>query len=72
MKKSAKQSLRAKTTDELGVESSALRMDMLKARLSTTLEGKRLSMRNRSQRRQIARIATILTEREIANKSKAN
>ena len=71
MKKSAKQGLRAKTIDELKTETVQLRSDMLKSRLSTTVEGKRLGVRHRAQRRQIARIATILRERELAAAAKA-
>lgn len=72
MKKSAKQALRAKTADELNAEAGQLAGDQLKARLSTTLEGKRLGIRTRGSRRQIARINTLLRERELAAKAKAN
>lgn len=72
MKKSAKQALRAKTTDELKAESLSIRDSMLKSRLSTTLEGKRLSVAYRASRRQIARIQTIERERELAAERKAN
>lgn len=72
MKKSAKQALRAKSPDELKAEIGQLNDDMLKGRLSTTLEGKRLSIRYRAQRRQIARIQTIQRERELAAQRKAH
>jgi len=73
VKKSVKQALRAKTPDELNDEAGRLQGDMLKARLSTTLEGKRLGIRTRASRRQIARINTLLRERELATaKAKAN
>lgn len=72
MKKSAKQALRAKTTDELKAEILQIADEQLKGRLSTTLEGKRLSIRYRAQRRQIARIQTIQRERELAAARKAN
>ncbi len=74
MKKSIKQALRAKTVDELQAEAGQLQGDMLKARLSTTLEGKRLGVRIRASRRHIARINTLLRERELAAapKAKAN
>lgn len=71
MKKSIKQALRAKTADELATEVGQLLGDQLKARLSTTLEGKRLGIRTRESRRQIARIQTILRERELADAKKA-
>jgi len=72
VKKSAKQALRAKSADDLQAEAGQLRDDMLKGRLSTSLEGKRLSVRYRAQRRQIARIQTIQRERELAAQRKAN
>jgi ribosomal protein L29 len=72
VKKSAKQALRAKNTDELKAESLQIRDGMLKSRLSTTLEGKRLSVSYRASRRQIARIMTIERERELAAERKAN
>lgn len=74
MKKSIKQALRAKTVEELQAEAGQLQGDMLKARLSTTLEGKRLGVRIRASRRHIARINTLLRERELAAapKAKAN
>ncbi|HAT11426.1 MAG TPA: 50S ribosomal protein L29 [Planctomycetes bacterium] len=72
MKKSVKQALRAKTADELKAEADVLQGDMLRARLSTTLEGKRLGIKTRGSRRQIARINTLLRERELAAAKKAN
>jgi len=74
VKKSVKQALRAKTPDELLAEAGQLQGDMLKARLSTTLEGKRLSVRTRASRRHIARINTLLRERQLsaAPNAKAN
>lgn len=71
MKKSLKQALRAKTNDELAAEAGQLLGDQLKARISTTLEGKRLGIRTRESRRQIARIQTIMRERELADAKKA-
>jgi len=73
VKKSLKQALRAKTHDELKAEAEQLAGDQLKARISTTLEGKRLGIRTRVSRRQIARINTLLREHELAAaKAKAN
>jgi ribosomal protein L29 len=74
VKKSIKQALRAKTAEEMQAEAGQLQGDMLKARLSTTLEGKRLGVRIRANRRHIARINTLLRERELASapKAKAN
>ena len=73
MKKTVKQALRAKKADELKAEADSLRADMLKSRLTSTLEGKRMSVRVRANRRQIARINTIIREQELAAaKAKAN
>lgn len=71
MKKSAKQELRAKSADDLKVEVGKLREGMLKARITGTLEGKRLGVKYRAERRQIARINTILRERELTQNASA-
>jgi ribosomal protein L29 len=72
MKKSNKQSMRAKSADDLRKDILGLRGDMLKSRMGSTLEGKRMAVRYRANRRQIARIETILRERELAqSKAKA-
>lgn len=71
MKKTIKQALRAKTSDDLAAEAGQLRGELLKARISTTMEGKRLGIRTRAHRRQIARIQTLLRERELADAKKA-
>jgi ribosomal protein L29 len=71
VKKSAKQELRAKPAEDLHKEIQKLNEDMLKSRVTGTLEGKRIGIRYRAARRQIARINTILRERELApNKAK--
>lgn len=73
MKRSQMQELRSKRDDELKAEVERLRTEMLKARIAATLEGKRLGMRTRANRRQVARILTILRERELAAaKAKGN
>ncbi|MCS6969958.1 MAG: 50S ribosomal protein L29 [Planctomycetota bacterium] len=66
MKRSLMQELRAKTDQQLREEVERLRSEMLKARIASALEGKRLGMRTRANRRQVARILTILRERELA------
>jgi ribosomal protein L29 len=72
MKKSNLQALRAKSADDLRKDISGLRDDMLKSRMGAALEGKRMAVRYRANRRQIARIETILRERELAqSKAKA-
>lgn len=73
MKKSQLQELRSKSDEELKAEIERLRGEMLKARFAAALEGKRLGMRTRANRRQVARLLTILRERELAAaKAKGN
>ena len=64
MKKSAKTDLRAKSADDLKAQSLELRDTLLKARFATALEGKAKSLQDRNARRQIARIETLLTEKQ--------
>lgn len=68
MKKSAKTALRQKTAADLAKEAQAIREGMLKARVATRTEGKGLSMSYRKERRQLARIETILREKAVAAK----
>jgi ribosomal protein L29 len=63
MKKSEKNSLREKTPDELRGMVAELRDSMLKGRFSVALEGKTMGVKYRAQRRQIARISTILSQK---------
>ncbi len=66
MKKSAKTDLRAKSADDLNTEATGLRETLLKARFATALECKAKSVQYRNARRQIARIETILVEKQTA------
>lgn len=68
MKKSAKTELRQQNAADLKKQVQAIREGMLKSRLATRTEGKPLVMTYRSQRRQLARIETILREKAIAAK----
>ncbi|MBA3708163.1 MAG: 50S ribosomal protein L29 [Planctomycetes bacterium] len=63
MKKSEKNSLREKTPDELRGLVAELRDSMLKGRFAVALEGKTMGVKYRAQRRQIARISTILSQK---------
>ncbi len=66
MKRTAKNDLRAKSADDLTSMAKELREQLLKSRFSSTLEGKRLGLQYRNGRRQIARIATLLTQKAKA------
>jgi ribosomal protein L29 len=63
MKKTAKTELRAKSPEDLKAQAEALRTEMLKARLAGSVEGKQLGVKYRANRRQIARLETILREK---------
>ncbi|MBA2482380.1 MAG: 50S ribosomal protein L29 [Planctomycetes bacterium] len=63
MKKSEKNTLREKTPEELQGMVAELRDSMLKGRFSVALEGKTMGVKYRAQRRQIARISTILSQK---------
>lgn len=66
MKKSAKADLRSKSAVELNVQAKELRETLLKARFATALEGKAKTIQYRNARRQIARIETLLVEKQSA------
>ncbi len=66
MKKNAKADLRAKSVDELKKEIVELRGTMLKARFAQSLEGKAMGVKYRNLRRQIARLNTIITQKQKA------
>ena len=67
MKKSDKNSLRGKTVDALKADAAAIRDALLKARLGAATKGNaRLGMSYRAQRRQLARLETIITEKAAA------
>jgi ribosomal protein L29 len=68
MKKSVKNELRQKSAADLAKQAQAIREGMLKARVATRTEGKGLAMSYRKERRQVARIETILREKAAAAK----
>ncbi len=71
MKKSAKADLRSKGAVELNAQAKELRETLLKARFATALEGKAKTIQYRNARRQIARIETLLVEKQSAAQQKA-
>lgn len=74
MKKNAKQALRDKTADELNKLAGEARGEMLKMRISKSVEGKAIGVKYRSLRRSIARYETLMTEKaeKVAAGSVAN
>lgn len=66
MKKTAKAELRAKTADDLQVLAKAARDTLMKGRFAKSAEGKAITMQQRVQRRQIARLETMIAEKKSA------
>jgi ribosomal protein L29 len=66
MKKTAKNELRAKGADELVQQVTELRNGQLRTRLTAGTEGKAKGMGYRAARRQIARLQTLITEKQKA------
>jgi ribosomal protein L29 len=70
MKRTAKAELRAKPADELAKQADELRAQLLKDRIAGAVEGKPQAGRKRDNRRQIARLMTIISEQKRAEKKK--
>jgi ribosomal protein L29 len=68
MKKSAKAELRAKSAEDLATLAKTARDTLMKARFSKSVEGKTITIQQREQRRQVARLETMLGEKKIAEK----
>jgi ribosomal protein L29 len=68
MKKSAKAELRAKSAEDLATLAKTARDTLMKARFSKSVEGKAITIQQREQRRQVARLETMLGEKKIAEK----
>lgn len=66
MKKSAKAELRAKSAEDLAALAKTARDTLMKARFSKSVEGKAITIQQREQRRQVARLETMLTEKKTA------
>jgi ribosomal protein L29 len=66
MKRSEIKALRDKSPEELSDAVRALRETMLKDRIASAVEGKRLGPKYRALRRQIARLSTIIGQKSAA------
>lgn len=71
MKKTAKAELRAKSADDLQVLVKAARDTLMKGRFAKSAEGKAITMQQRVQRRQVARLETMIAEKKSAAKAGA-
>lgn len=71
MKKTAKADLRAKSIEDLQALAKAARETLMKARFAKSAEGKAITMQSRVQRRQIARLETLIAEKKSAVKAGA-
>jgi ribosomal protein L29 len=68
MKRTEIDKLRNKSVDDLKTLIGELRDGMLKARIARSMEGKQVGVQYRQNRRQIARISTILTQKAASEK----
>lgn len=66
MKKTVKAELRAKSADDLQVLAKAARETLMKGRFAKSAEGKAITMQQRVQRRQVARLETMIAEKKSA------
>lgn len=71
MKKTVKAELRAKSADDLQVLAKAARETLMKGRFAKSAEGKAITMQQRVQRRQVARLETLIAEKNAEKKSAA-
>ena len=66
MKRSEKQELRETSIEELRQQADAKREQLFRGRLSQSVEGEGLGMKSRVISRDIARIETIISEKQRA------
>ncbi|MBA3700600.1 MAG: 50S ribosomal protein L29 [Planctomycetes bacterium] len=66
MKKTVLAELRAKSADDLQVLAKAARETLMKARFAKSAEGKAITMQQRVQRRQVARLESLIAEKKSA------
>lgn len=66
MKKSNKAELRSKSVEDLQALAKAARESLMKARFAKSAEGKAITMQQRVQRRQVARLETLIAEKKSA------
>ncbi len=63
MKRTAKAELRVKSVADLSKEVADLQAEIFRSRIASVAEGKGLGGKRRQVRRQIARLQTIITEK---------
>ena len=66
MKKTAKADLRAKPVEDLQALAKTARESLMKARFTKSVEGKTITIQQREQRRQVARLETLIAEKQAA------
>ena len=71
MKKSAIAELRAKSAEDLTVLVKNARETLMKGRFAKSAEGKAITMQQRVQRRQVARLETLISEKKSVAKAGA-
>jgi ribosomal protein L29 len=71
MKKTAIAELRAKSVEDLQVLAKNARDTLMKGRFAKSAEGKAITMQQRVQRRQVARLETLISEKKSAAKAGA-
>jgi ribosomal protein L29 len=68
MKKTAKAELRAKSAEDLKALAKAARDSLMKARFTKSVEGKPITIQQRVLRRQVARLETLIAEKQAGAK----
>lgn len=71
MKKTVIAELRAKSAEDLQVLVKSARETLMKGRFAKSAEGKAITMQQRVQRRQVARLETLISEKKSAAKAGA-
>ena len=71
MKKTVIAELRAKSAEDLTVLVKNARETLMKGRFAKSAEGKAITMQQRVQRRQVARLETLISEKKSAAKAGA-
>ncbi len=64
MKKTAKAELRVKPVEDLQAMAKSARETLMKARFTKSVEGKAITIQQREQRRQVARLETMISEKQ--------
>jgi ribosomal protein L29 len=66
MKKSAKAELRDKSLEDLKALATEARVGLMQNRFAKAVEGKAITIKQRDQRRQVARLETMIAEKHAA------